>query len=403
MGLAATWVVVVALGQVTFRDDFEPGSTFLINSGGQWDFVHVDHPAVDSIAISAAAKHSGDAGLLVVNAASGGMSSNIGLQRLFSGSAEPYIRVWFRPASVTAASGYDSVLFLARSNNFFTACQIIWSAIGQSWRTLAFDRLNAARLKDFDAGTAAVGDWHLVEIAGFGMGTANGRCRMWVDGALLDDYSGIDWTGLTWRDLAIGPVNANQNNDVVYHLDGFAAAATILPSRLFVTPSGPVTAGQCTSIGIATVTSDGALAKTPVPLRLQLGFPGQVFSNPACTITTVSADIVADTSGAAVWVSSADGGLFTASHPDLLPGSAVVTVASPPDAGPPDAGMPDAGLPDAGPRDAGQLDAGTPDAGATLEPRTYQAGCGCSSRPLSLLLVVLLAPLPRRRGLRSRA
>ena len=392
--LAGVLLSCAASAQVSFRDDFEV--PVVVQAGNNWEQLFRDHLA-DTVSVSPLAAHTGDAGLHIVNALSSNAGAgSIGLMRFFSGTGAQHLRAWFRASAVTAATGYDSVAFISRSSSFFTACQLYFHAAARGWRVAAFSETNQTTLRDSDGGVVPLGQWLLVELVATGMGTANGRCRAWVDGVLIADVTGIDWSTVQFRDLSLGPVNTELGNETVYDYDGFGAAAQAMASRLQVSLPVPMAVGQCTrfTVGLRSSEGGGVMATEDVPVALATSGPLTLASDPQCAVPVAGAVIPAGVDSVALYClasQATDAGAVRATHPDLLDGVKGVSALE----------TPDAGVPDAGARDGGEADAGGADAGASPPQRELAAGCGCGASPFGLLAAAAL--LGALRGLTARS
>lgn len=259
-------------------------------------------------------------------------------------------------------------------------------------------------------GGMPVGDWHLLELQASGVGTADAGRRLWLDGQLVVEDRGLDFSGgrLAVARLAIGePYAQDRKWQGTIDFDDVRSAAVPLATSLRLgTASGMV--GGCVPVDLELVSSQrgGPVAATEA-FDVTVDAGAVVFSDPACTaagplvpfavgqsrktfsirptatmtdVHASAADFLAARASYA-FTPAIDAGLPDAGTPD----AGVL------DAGTPDAGVLDAGMTDAGAPDAGGADAGAPDAGVPDEPARLGVGCACSSAGGDFVWLALLA------------
>jgi hypothetical protein len=207
-----------------------------------------------------------------------------------------------------------------------------------------------------------VGDWHLLELQARGVGTSDAGRRLWLDGQLLVDDRGVDFSGgrLSVARLAIGePYAQDRAWQGLIDFDDIRSAAIPLATSLRLVPTSG-TVGDCVPIGVELVSSQtgGPVAATQ-GFTVALDAGSLVFSDSTCTFQDSFVPF-------SVGQSRATFSVIPASTTDVIQASALDflgTIASYSFTPLPDAGVPDAGVPDAGVLDAGVVDAGVPDAG----------------------------------------
>lgn len=227
MACAAVLSSAAAAQPASFTDGFETSGLLSTDvPPGRWDSMARDD-AKDTIAVSTAAAHGGTQGLRMSNEV-GVANSSLALLRFISRTGAQSVRFWYRLSTLDPGStGYESVIEVGRSSNFFTACQLLVETSGRSWRAMGFDQDNTATIVDLPPGSVDVGRWYRVEVELTGMGTNRGRCRVLVDGVALIDH-GQKWDDVTFKAIGLGPENSGATRRAVHDFDDFEALAAPL-------------------------------------------------------------------------------------------------------------------------------------------------------------------------------
>lgn len=303
------------------------------NPAGPFDSRDGSTPAV-TITSAAAAAHRGSYGLRYLdNDATSGLGSTryLNIQNLLTSASAYRARFWihFRSSSTNG----ESVLFLIRSGGTFISEFRYDPQTGR----LGVAGDNNVGAWSFNRGTTNYRDnaWHLVEFVTTGIGTSSGARRLYVDGTLEAQMTGVNMTGFSPQTAAIGGilVDGRTGTGTVIDFDDVRVSPNLQGSTLRVTASNAV-AGNCTATAIGLLnTENGALTTAPYAVVANLtvsGVSGQYFSNPGCTTAATTATIPQGSSSTVTYFRATTAGTATlgANNVDFLSGSAPATISA---------------------------------------------------------------------------
>ncbi len=182
--------------------------------------------------------------------------------------------------------------------------------------------------------TASTNAWHLVELLLTGVGTNAGSRKLYLNGTLAAQASGLDWSGVTVDQLVDGQVfSTNRAFQGIDDFDDLRASRAVMPSRL-VLSAPPMADRVCSgAVTIEARDSDGTARGVVEPMLLALsvsGLTGSFFSDASCTSAISSIPLAVGTSQATVFFRPATAGsaTLTATNLDALSVPAVVAVSS---------------------------------------------------------------------------
>lgn len=283
---------------------------------------------------AAIAAHRGGYGLRVIDAdgqtGPGGGAGQV--SRITPVSGMLHRRFFWRPAA-TNGLGSRTIASLASSSASNRAlAEVVVAGTG----ALSLGGVDAALnyVTTTSASTAATNTWHLVELLLTGVGTNAGARKLYLNGTLAAQSSGIDWTGVTVDQLVDGQVfSGNRAFQGIDDFDDLRASRAVMPSRLVLT--APAMADRVCSgaVTIEARDSDGTARGVVEPLALALsvsGITGAFFSDASCTTSVSSVPLPVGTSRATVFFRPATAGTatLTASNVDALSTPGVVAVSS---------------------------------------------------------------------------
>lgn len=294
-------------------DDFESGNL------STWGSPSVTS-GLNTLRAETEAAHRGSFGMRFVdaNGASGdGDEGGIGLNT--APLVDSYMRGWIR---ITASNGLGRITvidFFNGSANLNNTNLVFNSRLYQlsgSDRGGAYPEANATPA--FERG-----EWHLVEAAVRGGGTAAGERSLWIDGVLQGRHSNLDWASSAWvtRRIAIGaPYSKDRRFQGTVDFDDVRftthAPASTLRTSIAATGNG------CRAVTVELVDS-GAAALAPAPYDVDAAFqiPGTVHQANDCSdAASTTLRIAAGSTSATGYLRFTEAGTFdvSASQPDFL-------------------------------------------------------------------------------------
>jgi hypothetical protein len=246
----------------------------------------VFNPYGSQLINSVAAAKRGTRGFAFIDAQTGAGQNVAGqLERSYaSPTGSFYARVWFRLQTLSA-TGYFVPLYLGLTNApTSTAIEMRWLP-GETFTSVCFD--NAGNVFSGGSVSAPVGQWHLLELAGENYGAANGRCRAYVNGQVIQNQA-VNWTGSGLRTVAIGELFSDLAFQGTLHFDDFRLTQTTPPpSRVFAEgPPAGIASGECAPVSVTLFNSYNATA-TAAPYTANFnvridGAAGQLWSDSNC-------------------------------------------------------------------------------------------------------------------------
>jgi MYXO-CTERM domain-containing protein len=257
-------------------------------------------------------------------------------------------------------------------------------------------------------------EWHELNLAMEGLGTATGICSLVLDGTPVC-VAQVDWTTVGAVAILAGTGAMNSTWDGTLSLDDVViTSGTPPPSALVLRGAPRGDAGGCMPFQVSVIDGvDGGLRAplSPTFASFDAGVSLLVFEDTSCaTASDAGVRLALSTSNRDLGLifTSGDGPLTIGANDvsgDLRPGFAPFDLNNPAiDAGV-DSGVLDSGVADGGASDAGDggsiVDAGA-DAGTTqISVRSaYDVGCGCGAAgaaPLMFLFAAFAAFALRRR------
>lgn len=271
-----------------FFDDFESGTELLSEvPPGKWDR-RANNDASVTLDSSTSAAHRGLRGLrLDDNQSSTAAAQRVDLEvdNLGQSSASVRFRSWIRFQNTTTPNA-DYFLFatMMNSSNSFILEMGFYPNSNRLY--LAGRDRNAAYTFEIATPALSSGTWYLVESVLLGIGTANGTRRLYINGVLEAQRTGIDLTGVSVARLRVGQVFA-QRGDFVGRVDFDDLRTSWVPqaSRIELNLL-PAAVGACTPVTASVLGSEDSTAlTTPISETVSLNSNGTVrlFTTSACS------------------------------------------------------------------------------------------------------------------------
>ncbi len=245
-------------------DDFESGS--LLKSGappGVWATLGSTETA-NTIMISAAAADRGGAGMHLTDVTSGpgsGMISWLAWSDVPGASGSIHFRTWILLTGVTPTQLNPIMI---HGNVMGSTLSEFRLDFGATPGLGGNNRAGNYRFSNTQAGAFTLDTWHLVEVSALGVGSANGRRQLWLNGTLLLTQDNIDWSGLAVTSVLVGQGWGDHSwtgqisFDDIRITDG--PPATTLSSRV---RSGAAVVGSCTAMTAELLAATGSPSVAP--------------------------------------------------------------------------------------------------------------------------------------------
>jgi hypothetical protein len=174
------------------------------------------------------------------------------------------------------------------------------------------------------SGNVNLGAYHRVDLVLTGVGTAQGARTFFLDGVQEGSSAGLNWTGASYSEVALGILRTSTSDDQGFAFDEVRISPTPLAASLRLSaPAGPYQRGQCLPVALEVRNQLGASMPAPVDVAATLTVTAgsaSLFSDPGCTTTITTATVTSGSLSSLLYVrpdSVADVGL-TASHPIYL-------------------------------------------------------------------------------------
>ncbi|MBK7861319.1 MAG: hypothetical protein IPJ65_22445 [Archangiaceae bacterium] len=276
-----------ALGpaRAEFSDDFESGHLLGTETpAGAWQAMSGATP--NTLTLTSAAAHRGAFGLRSHDedaAAASGYGHAV-KRATAARDGDLYLRLWLRRSALTATGSIIPLWVIGAPFVPPGANQLLLISPTGELECLGFD---ARGMNSSTRATVTLRpDWHLVEVATLGMGTSRGERVLWLDGVELTRKSLIDWSGGSFREVALGEPWANDAAWVGdLDFDDVRWGAAPLASKLALDVSGVGATSGCAPLAVRLLDSSGQAAPadddTPVALTLG-GAPLTVYSDREC-------------------------------------------------------------------------------------------------------------------------
>jgi uncharacterized protein (TIGR03382 family) len=366
---AVTLVDVTDTSIGLIADDFESGAL----SGPQTPWKTVFAQPGNSWSVDRAAAHRGQLGARFVDTTTTGSRASEGqllapLQRL---TGDLYARFWVR----LTLSGTDSLYISAFASDVpYDLAEVEVDAPSLQVATTGFDS-SSVWSQSAASSQLTNAAWHLVEFALTGAGTASGGRKLWVDGTLWAEQSGLSFAGPNGEVASFDlgePWSENRASQGTYDFDDVRVSLAPPASSLTVGVAAGAMLGSCVPVTVGLVDSSGRPASAPYPVTVDLSvalIASRFYGDERCATPVPGAVIDTDTRSATVYLraDTAGSAWIYASQLDFLSGSAPLTVVD-----------------DTGPK-------GSP-------PQGERVGCGCTDAgSLSAIAWAALALISRRR------
>lgn len=230
-------------GDGEYADDVETGTL------GRWD-ANVTGPSGMSGSALAAAAHRGNFGIRMTDSRSDnpkGFGPFARLNNVGAGGNAVRVRYWMRIARSAGPLRTEMAsLVLATSADLY-AMELRYD--NQLQTMLVSGHNKDDTYSDKAGSVTALQDgstWYLVEGVLLGLGTKNGIRRLYVNGALDAEQTGIDFTGMTLSEARLGqPVYSNGTWQGQFDFDDFRTSRSPLASRFRVQLPALSTTSQC--------------------------------------------------------------------------------------------------------------------------------------------------------------
>lgn len=320
----------------SFDDGVESGTLFTWDMpAGQWNSF-ASPVTQNSVAVSAAAAHTGGFGIRTIDAKSNGPPSgqNHVAWDMASIPGSYYFRTWFRITSSNATGTLVPIQLTRTRPSLAALVDITLSYPGPTIQVAGFD--SAMAYPTDDSGVTLAPGWHLVEVALVNMDTVTGGRTVWVDGTQIATRT-VDWRGLTLGLFAIGEPWSGATTAFTGTLDFDAVRGSGQPLASRVVPrvgSGPFFPGSCVRVSVSLVdTSTGAPAAAPTDVVTTLGVSsvgGSGFADPGCSTPAANVTVNSGATSATTYFrpSSTGSGSLTATSMDFLPATTPFVVTS---------------------------------------------------------------------------
>ncbi len=339
-GLALICCLAPLIGRAApvLTEDFELGLE--LKPVGAWDRI-ITGPASVTLATTSVAAHRGKLGLKLVDgdgASGAGTQGGLQLQATVT-SGDFYVRSWVRLAASNGLGDF-----------FFTYLQSPGPLLTVN-AGLQFPgpqlHIQSGGVSFFDDKTGAafpLNEWVLVEVGLTGLGTSTGAERLWWNGSLVFQRSGLAWSSTRLEQVAIGQSWADDRRFIgELHFDDVRFDTQAPASALALSAAAPAT--SCTALTLSLSSSAGGMPVGPYAILADV--TGDVFSDDHCLVPTASLTIPAG--APSVTGSVRPGAVVRARHPDFLEASLAVPV--------------------------------LPDSSVGVPLRPSEVGCGCSQAP----------------------
>ncbi|MBL8954379.1 MAG: hypothetical protein JNK82_26615, partial [Myxococcaceae bacterium] len=279
----------VADAGVLFADDFE-GRVLAGPDGGPW---RIEGPTLDHVIGLTDAGRYGVGLSLADNGTTNGQFGRYVERDLVVTDTDVYVRSWLWLDANGGPTGPHAVVVYSTNVAGFTLAE-------------ALLRDGAVSAKCADATMESRGcnaprrpwpenEWHAVELSMEGLGTAAGRCALYVDGELVC-ATARDYRGVKTAALAIGATAMNEQWTGELRADAVSVTTRVRPAGqlVLVPPTARLVGGLCAPVRIELEASGdggvpGLAART---LELELGGGGQFFAA-GCTGAALSRITVA--------------------------------------------------------------------------------------------------------------
>ncbi len=287
MGLAC--LLVLGANPPLVSDDFESPTV-----GNRWTFV-TPPPAGSAFRTDAEAAHRGGRGLrLEDNDGSAGAGTTAALNLRIAPVPALFLREWVRVVS-TNGLGNVGLSQLLTNSPVNAIVDVYLAGDGTSFVFQGPNRDGTYRAALPRSGMR-VGQWHLLEWAAVGAGTASGRRELWVDGTLLAEHTEVDWTGIALDHFSVGePWSTDRRFQGVLDLDDIRAGESPHASTLRLElAAGAPTSDGCAVLALTLV--DSRLEARDAPYDFEVALESQpagsalFYADAQCTqpLTTVS-------------------------------------------------------------------------------------------------------------------
>ncbi len=292
-----------------FADDFETGT---LNQqevpAGRWPEVAFD-PATATLTVTSDASHRGGGGFRFDDHGATGSDGNEGYIGVRAPPGDYHVRFWAR---LTPSSDVGSVVFAQVETATSTGSRGIldfWLINPGGRLEFAGHDVRDRYFSDAVEVQPAMGQWHLVELAILGLGTANGTRQVVIDGTTVGARTGLDWT---WADLKRvnflfgAPWEQPLQYTGMFDFDDLRISQASHASRLGISPlqvSAPVDA--CVEATVQLLDSMGG-APAPAPYAVDValaasGVPGAFFRDSGCADATTTVTLPAGATSTSVF------------------------------------------------------------------------------------------------------
>lgn len=341
MGIATVLSSGAAFGGAAelFQDDFETG-TLLYNASppGAWSNVESAAGGQTTVAVVSAAAHRGSYGLRHSdNDASTGAGEQTGVTYFHAPVRGAYhLRAWVRITGTSAEGTITPITIMARPTGTVLA-EMIYSRTTRLLSVASRTGANADYVIAAGARAVEDGQWVLIELALSGIGTAQGRAELRVNGVLDGVLEGLSWSDLRYEAsrIYVGQIWSDDRRFTGTTDFDDVRLSSIAPASHLRVVAAPMAPSGCAELQV-TLADSAARAAAPAPYRTEVEldsspagtfFPTADCAGPAAQFIAIAEDA----SAAAVWFRPAAGAPSTvhARHPDFLPGSASTPVANP--------------------------------------------------------------------------
>lgn len=283
---------------------------------------------------TAAAAHRGGFGLRVTDSdGQSGAGAGAGqVSKITFASPTVYRRFFWRP---TAANGNGSRTIGSLASSAFSGRAIAEVLVaGNGTLSLGGYDAAASYALTSSSSVASTNAWHLVELVVSGLGSGSGTRRLYLDGTLAAQATGLNFTGLAVDLLVDGqPYSTNRVFEGIDDFDDLRASRAVMPSRLQLTAPAMTDQACSGAVSVTARDSDGTPRPVPEPTAVTLaaaGVGGSFYSDPGCGTAISQVALSVGTSQATVYFRPTTAGraTLTAATTDLLSVPAMVDVAS---------------------------------------------------------------------------
>lgn len=310
------------------QDDFE--GPFL-SSGSPAGLWHLYNPTANTAVPTPEAAHRGSRGLRHTDIVSAEPSPGSGGPQLavihdFEASSDRwYVRTWIRTNDPSFTTNGDRTVLNLKSHVFSPPHICELRLTGSEQRVVlggfnargSYSEVQAAR-------EVAAGVWHLVELAVENVGTQQGRCVLWIDGALAAERTALDWTGGVVDQLDFGqPYSLDRSFTGTTDFDDLRLSRRPNATSLAVeVPWVPQVEG-CLPVKLRLLDAAGTAAPAPYPLDVVVAVEGveaPLFSDASCLEPSATARFDTGEIEAVGYLRPLGEGrmVLRAAHPDFL-------------------------------------------------------------------------------------